>query len=200
MPIDMRSEYGSSGYNEMLMYDDLNRWSLHGSPQWLREDSFTAVTTKEFQGVFDMNTTTNYSHFKIIIQRMVGSTTSTLRLKFMSGATVRSEDCRFTRERISYAGVRSTTLGIDGTGTLHFNLMQLDTTNESFGIIDVFNPRKAFRSQISAMLTEGTTTQGSLLVSGRNNNNNLNDGFELSVSSGTITGRVTVYAWRNGSA
>lgn len=200
MPFDMRSEYGSSGYNEMLMYDDLNRWSLHGSPQWLREDSFTTVSTQEFQGVFDMNTTTNYSHFKIIIQRMKSSGTGTLRLKFMDGATVRAEDCRFTRERITYAGVRTTTLGIDGTGTQHFNLMQLDATNESYGIIDVFNPHKAFRSQISATLTEGATTQGSLLVSGRMNNANLSDGFQLSVSTGTITGRVTVYAWRNGSA
>lgn len=200
MPIDKRAEYGSTGYDEILMYDDLNRWSLHGSPQWLREDLFTSVSTQEFQGVFDLNTATSYSHFKIIIQRMIGSTTSTLRLKFMTGATVRSEDCRFTRERVTYAGVRSTTLGVSGSGTLQFNLMQLDTSNESFGIIDVFNPHKAFRTQISAMLTEGTTGQGSLLVSGRNNNTNPNDGFELSASSGTITGRVTVYAWRNGSA
>ena len=196
MPIDMRADYATE---EVMFYDDLNRWSINGSPQWLSETSFTAQSTQLFQGIFDMETTTNYSHFKIIIQRMTGSTTGTLQLKFADGASVRSEDCRFTRERVSYAGTRSTTLGVSGTGTLQFNLMQLDTSNESFGIIDVFNPNKAFRTQISAMLTEGTTTQGSLLVSGRNNNNNVNDGFELSASSGTITGRVTVYAWRNGS-
>ena len=192
----MRADYATE---EVMFYDDLNRWSINGSPQWLSDTSFTAQSTQLFQGIFDMETTTNYSHFKIIIQRMTGSTTGTLQLKFANGASVRSEDCRFTRERVSYAGTRSTSLGISGTGTLQFNLMQLDTSNESFGIIDVFNPNKAFRTQISAMLTEGTTTQGSLLVSGRNNNNNENDGFELSASSGTITGRVTVYAWRNGS-
>jgi len=196
MPIDKRADYAT---DEVLFYDDLNRWSINGSPQWLSDTSFTSQSTQLFQDVFDMSTTTNYSHFKIIIQRMTGSTTGTLQLKFANGASVRSEDCRFTRERVSYAGTRSTSLGISGTGTLQFNLMQLDTSNESFGIIDVFNPNKAFRTQISAMLTEGTTTQGSVLVSGRNNNDNLNDGFELSASSGTITGRVTVYAWRNGS-
>ena len=196
----MRDDYGLTGYNDVLMYDDLNRWSLHGSPQWLREDLFTAVSTYDFQDVFDMNTATNYSHFKIVIQRMIGSASGLLRLKFMDGATVRAEDCRFTRERVTYAGVRTTTLGNDVAGTLHFNLMGLDTNNESFGIIDVFNPNKAFRSQISATLTEGTTTLGSMLVSGRMNNANLSDGFQLSVSTGTISGRVTVYAWRNGSA
>ena len=196
MPIDKRADYAT---DEVLFYDDLNRWSINGSPQWLSDTSFTSQSTQLFQDVFDMSTTTNYSHFKIIIQRMTGSTTGTLQLKFANGASVRSEDCRFTRERVSYAGTRSTSLGISGTGTLQFNLMQLDTSNESFGIIDVFNPNKAFRTQISAMLTEGTTTQGSVLVRGRNNNDNLNDGFELSASSGTITGRVTVYAWRNGS-
>ena len=196
MPIDMRADYAT---DDVLFYDDLNRWSINGSPQWLSDTSFTAQSVVLFQDVFDMSTTTDYSHFKIIIQRMTGSTTGNLQLKFANGASVRSEDCRFTRERVSYAGTRSTTLGVSGTGTLQFNLMQLDTSNESFGIIDVFNPNKAFRTQISAMLTEGTTTQGSLLVSGRNNNNNENDGFELSASSGTITGRVTVYAWRNGS-
>lgn len=195
MAIDMRADYAT---DDVMFYDDLNRWSINGSPQWLSETSFTAQSTQLFQGIFDMETTTNYSHFKIIIQRMTGSTTGTLQLKFTDGASVRSEDCRFTRERVSYAGTRSTTLGVSGAGTLQFNLMQLDTSNESFGIIDVFNPNKAFRTQISAMLTEGGTAQGSLLVSGRNNNNNQNDGFELSASSGTITGRVTVYAWRNG--
>lgn len=197
MAIDMRADYAT---DDVMFYDDLNRWSINGSPQWLSETSFTAQSVQLFQGIFDMETTTNYSHFKMIIQRMTGSTTGTLQLKFANGASVRSEDCRFTRERVSYAGTRSTTLGVSGTGTLQFNLMQLDTSNESFGIIDVFNPNKAFRTQISAMLTEGTTTQGSLLVSGRNNNDNLNDGFELSASSGTITGCVTVYAWRNGTA
>ena len=196
MPIDMRADYAT---DDVLFYDDLNRWSINGSPQWLSDTSFTAQSVVLFQDVFDMSTTTDYSHFKIIIQRMTGSTTGNLQLKFANGASVRSEDCRFTRERVSYAGTRSTTLGVSGTGTLQFNLMQLDTSNESFGIIDVFNPNKAFRTQISAMLTEGTTTQGSVLVGGRNNNNNENDGFELSASSGTITGRVTVYAWRNGS-
>ena len=192
----MRADYATE---DVLFYDDLNRWSINGSPQWLAETSFASQSVQLFQGVFDLETTTNYSHFKIIIQRMLGSTTGTLQLKFANGASVRSEDCRFTRERVSYAGARSTSLGISGAGTLQFNLMQLDTSNESFGIIDIFNPNKEFRTQISAMLTEGTTTQGSLLVSGRNNNNNKNDGFELSVSSGTITGRVTVYAWRDGS-
>ena len=192
----MRADYAT---DDVLFYDDLNRWSINGSPQWLSDTSFTAQSVVLFQDVFDMSTTTDYSHFKIIIQRMTGSTTGNLQLKFANGASVRSEDCRFTRERVSYAGTRSTTLGVSGTGTLQFNLMQLDTSNESFGIIDVFNPNKAFRTQISAMLTEGTTTQGSVLVGGRNNNNNENDGFELSASSGTITGRVTVYAWRNGS-
>lgn len=196
MPIDKRADYAT---DDVFFYDDLNRWSINGSPQWLSETLITAESVQLFEGVFDMETTTDYSHFKIIIERMTGSTTGTLQLKFANAASVRSEYCRFTRERVTYAGARSTSLGVSGTGTLQFNLMQLDTSNESFGIIDVFNPNKEFRTQISAMLTEGTTTQGSVLVSGRNNNTNQNDGFELSASSGTITGRVTVYAWRDGS-
>ena len=197
MPIDQRADYATE---DVLFYDDLNRWSINGSPQWLAETSFASQSVQLFQGVFDMETTTDYSHFKIIIQRMTGSTTGTLQLKLADDTTIPVIDYRFTRERVTYAGSRSTTLGVSGAGTAQFNLMQLDTSNESFGIIDVFNPNKAFRTQISAMLTEGTTTQGSVLVSGRNNNDDPYDGFELSASSGTITGSVTVYAWRDGSA
>ena len=196
MAIDERADYAT---DDVLFYDDLNRWSINGSPQWLSETLITAESVQLFQNVFDMSATTNYSHFKIIIERMTGSTTGTLRLKLADDTTIPVIDYRFTRERVTYAGSRSTTLGVSGAGTAQFNLMQLDTSNESFGIIDVFNPNKAFRTQISAMLTEGTTTQGSVLVSGRNNNDDLYDGFELSASSGTITGRVTVYAWRDGS-
>lgn len=197
MAIDFRPNYAQ---DETFSFDDLNRWSINGSPQWISDTLITAQTTQLFQDVFDQYPDTAYSNFKIVFHRMTHSAgTATLQLKLAQNASIPVVAGFSARERVTYAGVAVNSLGYAGTNNF-FNLVRLDANNGTSGILDIFNPYKPEKTQLSGMFASGVTSDGFNLTSGRNNNNNLYDGFQLSLSvAGTMTGRVSVYAFRDGS-
>ena len=195
MAIDRRADYV---YKDILFYDDLNRWSINGSPQYLTQTVMSGATVQPFQGVFNLFPATGYSHFKIIVSKLTTSVGGLqLNMKLMDGASLSGSTYDQAYQQVTYAGALTYA---GGTGLTAWSIVRnTDTTNASSAVIDVFNPFVALTvTGMSKISNDGT---GYSTSSGRIGNSNAFDGFQLSLSAaGTMTGTVTVYALRNGSA
>ena len=196
MAIDERGIYSTN--SNVLGFADLNRWSINGSPQYLTQTVMSGATTQSFQGVFNLYPDTAYSNFKIIISNFRTSVAGlTLQMKLMTGASLSGSTYDQAYQQVSAAGA---TAYFGATGGNAWSIMRLtETTNRSSAIVDVFNPYVSLIvtgiSKISGDYSAWSTS------SGRHGNSNAFDGFQLNLSAaGTMSGVVTVYALRNGSA
>lgn len=198
MAISRRADYAT---NDILVYDELNRWSINGSPQYLTHTVMSGATTQPFHGVFNMYPVTTYSHFKIIINKLTTSLDNLqlnmkLHSTFIPGLGPSTYDQAY--QNVVYNG--GALSYNSGTGLSAWSIVRnTNSSAASSAIIDVFNPFVALTvtgiSKISSDSLQYSTS------SGRYANSNAFDGFELSLSgAGTMTGTVTVYALRNGNA
>jgi len=195
MAISRRTDYVDK---EVLLFDDLNRWSINGSPQFLTQTTMAAVATQPFEGVFNLFPDTAYKNFKIIISNFRTSVAGlVLNMKFMSGAAVSGSTYDQAYQQVSTVG------GITyygGTGLAALTIIRnSNVTNHYAAMIDVFNPNvngiATGISKISGSGNDYSTSSGKII------NSAPFDGFQLSLSAaGTMRGVVSVYALRSGNA
>lgn len=195
MAISRRADYVT---DDILVHDELNRWSINGSPQFLTKTTMSGATTQPFEGVFNLYPVTTYSHFKIIISNFRTSVAGlTLNMKLMTGASLSGSTYDQAYQQVSTAGVLAY---FGGTGLASWTILRnSDLTNHYAAMIDVFSPNIALIvtgiSKISGNYNDWSTS------SGRHGNSNAFDGFQLSLSAaGTMSGVVSVYALRDGSS
>ncbi len=118
-------------------------------------------------------------------------------MKLMDGASLSGSTYDQAYQQVSTVG------GIayfGGTGLSQWTIIRAsNTSNHYAAMIDVFNPNVALTvTGISKLSGNGNDWSTS---SGRHGNSNAFDGFQLSLSAaGTMSGVVSVYALRSGSA
>ena len=175
MAIDRRFDYGDE---TVLSFADLNRWSINGSPQYLDQAVMSGATVRQFVGVFNLNPSTAYSHFKIIVNKLTTSVGGLrLNMKLMSGASLSGSTYDQAYQQVTYAGALSYA---GGTGLTSWNIVRnTSTTDESSAIIDVFNPFVALTVTGMSKISNDDTSYST--SSGRIGNSNAFDGFELSL-------------------
>lgn len=195
MAISRRGDYVDKN---VLVFDDLNRWSINGSPQYLTTTTMAGATTQNFQGVFDLYPDTSYKNFKIIISNFRTSVGGlTLQMKLMTGASLSGSTYDQAYQQVATVGGLAY---FGGTGLSQWTIIRnSNATNHYAAMIDVFNPNVALTvTGISKLSGNGNDWSTS---SGRHGNSNAFDGFQLSLSAaGTMSGVVSVYALRSGSA
>lgn len=196
MAISRRPDYVT---DDILVHDELNRWSINGSPQYLTQTVMTGAVTAPFFGVFELYPVTTYSHFKVIISKVTTSVPAlSLNMKLAQNASVWGvNNLQENQQEVAYTG-----------GILYFTnpasfvwtmIRSTNTVNASSLIVDIFNPVDADIAASFSKISNSSAVYST--SSGRIGNTNQYNGFELSLSAaGTMSGVVTVYALRNGSA
>jgi len=156
----------------------------------LNTTSFSAVSSQAFNGVFNAT----YQHYRILFD-CIGSTAAnvTFRLRAISGGADTSS-ATYTRQYI-YASSTSLSSARSTTDT-SWNIADISASNRSAVIMDIFNP-------FDTKATGGLTSSLSLYPTGNTlafNNYAQDSGtsfssFNLIVSSGTMTGDISIYGY-----
>jgi len=163
--------------------------SLSSGLVLLNTTSFSAVASQSINSVFS----STYDNYKIIF---VGSASTIISIGFrLRVAGVDASGSNYIRQRIvadstSVAGARV-------TGTSYFpGDLEFDPSTQ---IYELANPAKAsktgFNTQALSIVTSGGVNTNLIVTSGQHDLSTAYDGFTLTPSSGTITGKVSVYGY-----
>lgn len=155
--------------------------------------TFTTATSVSINNVFN----TNYSHYKIVFDTAM-STATNLSLRFRSAGSDISTTNYFWHFASAISGASSYgTAGFGNTQT-SFIITQADVATPVVGSFDIFNPYVALAKRLIGFVSYGTTSnqQGGQAFCGVNTIA-LYDGLTLFMPTGTITGNIRIYGYRN---
>jgi hypothetical protein len=156
--------------------------------------SFSGASTHAVNNVF----TSTYQNYRVMvnIDSVSGSNVQlSLRLR-ASGTDVTTN---YRSSRIFLSAASTVAGGQDPLGTDEFLITGANSTGQgtAVGAIDLFYPQE---TKTSGYLTTAHNYTGAIsqtqLIMGQLNNTTSYDGFNLLITSGTITGSVSVYGYR----
>jgi hypothetical protein len=153
--------------------------------------TFTTVSSISLDNVF----TSRFSNYRIIFQTTAKSTNGSMYLRFRAGG---SDD---TNTNYNYGGVlgrtNETPAYYGGTGQ-QLALFGFSNTAQVFNSFDVINPQLALNTLFSSTGHGGDlSTWFSVNGSGNHFSATQFDGITFVPSTGTISGNVRVYGYRN---
>lgn len=150
--------------------------------------TFTTTTTPFVNGCFS----SSYQNYRIMIN-IAGSASSNLRMRIRSGTSTPETNTVYSRWGFSVAaGVVTNESSGSQTSLFLGGYYAGEQTPYS---MDMFNPNEAKQTLIlpySWNSNSGTTA----LMTGRVDNNNVYTGLEITGDSGTITGSLRIYGYR----
>lgn len=155
----------------------------------VHSSTISSATSKTVDGAF----TTSYDSYLIIVSAKLASGTSdaawTLRA---SGADATGTPFAYNRQLMNFAATPTWTLAGSG-GAATFLAGTFNATNESNIAVTIHNPKAAKATVFNG---HGVRTDGySEHINGFCNNTTAYDG--LKISSGTLTGWIRIYGYRN---
>jgi hypothetical protein len=151
--------------------------------------TFTTTTTPFVNGCFS----SSYQNYRIMIN-IAGSGSSNLRMRIRSGTSTPETNTVYSRWGFSVAaGVLTNESSGSQTSLFLGGYYAGEQTPYS---MDMFNPNEAKQTLIlpySWNSNSGTTA----FMTGRVDNNNVYTGLEITGDSGTLTGSLRIYGYRN---
>ena len=152
------------------------------------ETSFSAVSTVTADSVFS----SSYTNYLILFSATQSNIAGIFSLQFRaSGATNSTANYAFQHNYITTSLVASRNTGTGTAITLNSDL----GVNGQVGAITVYNPNLAETTQITHSITPTSPSSITEFGAGGFGLTNVFDGFVLSVSPGTITGKYSVYGY-----
>jgi hypothetical protein len=191
---DTGSESPTSTIPQIEAYTGATWQTLYGLTL-ISKTSFSAVSSQSLDNVF----TSTYQNYRVMvnIDSVSGSNVQlSLRLR-ASGTDVTTN---YRSSRIFLSAASTVTGGQDPLGTDEFLISGANATGQgtTVGAIDLLYPQE---TKTSGYLTTAHNYTGVIsqtqLIMGQLNNTTSYDGFTLLITSGTITGSVSVYGYRN---
>ena len=198
MTANRRADYAT---DDILVFDELNRYSINGSPQWISTQTISGSSyIWNITNVF----TSYYDNYRIVIHYLNTSGGAPgIRFRWLIGTLAQ------TAATYYHAGEQTTAAGV--TTALYSTAVALTytpigtATFSGFGVasasFDVQSPNIGTKtSSFSGYIA--TPNNGWASISSLYTTAIPADGFRLYSDDPTytLTGSVSVYAWRNGSA
>jgi hypothetical protein len=191
-----KANYPSGGSNGDLLTKSgtTTAWAAP-TPQGLTlitSDTFTTVSSISINGCF----TSTYRSYRILIDHSASSAaTNTFRLR--ASSTDATTNYQYGLQ--AFAATGQVDSGNTTTGT-DWRIGTTDTTN-NFLVMDVNKPQLAARTDtlflFSGFVSAGATGSGRWLGHGIHTTASAYDGFSYLTASGTITGTIRVYGYRD---
>ncbi len=157
--------------------------------------TFSGASSISLNGIFS----STYKNYRLQINQSSGSTNASLKLRLRSGSTDDSGG------NYAYAGLytRSDSAAItsyrDAIGQTSFALGDFNSSRPTIVDIDIYNPQVATQTttRVSCSNPDTSNTIFHFLNMGYHNQATSYDAASIITTSGTITGTVSVYGYRN---
>jgi hypothetical protein len=155
--------------------------------------TFTTATSVSINNVFN----TNYAHYRIVFDTAM-STATNLSLRFRSAGSDISTTNYFWHFASTISGGSGYGTAGFGNSQTSFIMTQADVATPVAGSFDIFNPYVALNKRFNGIVTYGSSVnhQGGQAFCGVNTTA-LYDGLTLFMPTGTITGNIRIYGYRN---
>ena len=155
--------------------------------------TFSGVSSVSLNGVF----TSVYDNYKIVITAGAASTGTDLRIRLRNGGTDRTTTNHFSGATLIREGGSGVLVG--NASATNFDILRLfNVANTNSSSVTILQPQNG--SSGTSCLWHSWSNDGSggyaFIGSGLYNLTNTNDGLTL-YSSGTITGKVSVYGYND---
>ena len=151
--------------------------------------TFSGASSVSLNGCFSAN----YDSYQIITQTTGSTTTTPLNLRMRaSGSDLTTGLCKYAA--IYMINSSSTVNGDSGTAATSMTVSNVFNTNRESNFINLTNP---FNAQTTVMTVSGNGAEYLLLKNGYVNNTTSYDGITIYPSTGTITGTIRVYGYKN---
>ena len=173
---------------------DTNTWVMVSAPApgltFITSATFTAATTTSVNNCF----TSSYDWYRILI-RTTASVGNALLLRLRLSGT----DATGTDYNQQYLQAQNTTVAAARNTSQTSTQVMAQSITENIAIIDVFSPALATPTTYQSVnpRNANSTTPDQFFFAGGHNVSTAYDGFTLFMSSGTFTGTLRVYGYRN---
>lgn len=173
---------------------------VYGSPGLVKitSTSFSAVSSQAINSCFS----STYKNYKVVIDITGNSTNADIYLKLRASSTDSSAEYTQAVTVVSAAG--STTNLSQSTATTGFRVngvySSISTYHSQTSQIDLFRPYETIWTTHNAIISYRSTGDGTYYGgagTGIHSSASSYDGLNLIASAGTITGVVTVYAYKD---
>ena len=152
-------------------------------------NAFSAVSSVSINNCF----TSTYQNYRVVVSGYVASANTINYLRLRASSTDNSS------ASYGWAGCLSTSAGLTnlwGNGQTAFQIAY-QTSTDGHLVADIMNPQVASKTTIYMQSLKDVSSPENWNPSGGFNATTQFDGFTLYPSSGTITGSIRVYGYRN---
>lgn len=171
---------------------DFSAATVTGAPQGLvhiNTTTFSAVSSVSFDNVF----TSDYDNYRIMYNAS-GSTTLPVQFRLRA---LGSDNASSVYQRVrNYQGAYT-----QYSGESSWTFLEQDTVDAAFSAIDIFRPAKSSITMMDASGMRANTTTSAIFweIKAFHNSTSAFDGLSIYTTSGTITGSIRVYGYKNGA-
>jgi len=154
----------------------------------ITSESFSAVSSVSVNGCF----TSTYENYRVVVEH-IGSAQGVIRLRYRaSGSDDSTSNYGYALYGIQFGG--SVAMIANGSGQNLVNISLGISTNHSAFIADIIRPQK---NTVTEYLVTGTASERHFIGSGVFSSASVFDGFSLFPESGTFTGTIRVYGYKD---
>jgi hypothetical protein len=183
--------------NKMLVWNT-SAWVIPNSPaqnpqglELVAATTFTTSSNPFINGCFS----STYDNYRILISLSTSASTN-LRIRWRYGTSTTDTTAKYDRFGATLSGATVTTM----VSTSETSFYPVSTTSGATELapvtIDFYSPNVAIQS-VAQSNGWNTSSGATHLVNCRMNNTTQYTGLELFVDSGTLTGSIRVYGYRN---
>lgn len=150
--------------------------------------AFSAASTVSVDGCF----TSTYENYRLLVNIDGASTTNSAQIRLRASGS----DSAVNYNQFGWIASGGTLSANSGTGNTYITLATTTTTDGSFSVVEIGRPALAAITHIYFQQYASNTPAGIAGICAHTTSSAY-DGFSVIASTGTITGRVRVYGYRN---
>jgi hypothetical protein len=152
--------------------------------------SFTAASSVSLNDVFS----STYDNYKIIVSNLTASTGVEVYMRLRASGTDNSSSIYYQQQQYN----SSTTLSTVRQTSSRWSIGAAEATNANFSTLELFSPQTTTKTKGLVTWVQGTiTTPETLFQTMTHDSATQFDGITIISSSGTITGTIRVYGFKN---
>ena len=181
--------------SERLTSSDVNTYLTNSGLVYITRTTFSSSTAVNVDNCF----TSNFTNYVITLNMTGASANTNVNMRLRTGGSTDASSVYNLAGFISYMGSSILSAASSGGPTTDWFLGSHDINNypNMPFRIEVMNPQVAYRTAIFSMGWQPVNPQPYYRhIGGVTNNTTQYDGFSILASSGTFSGSVTVYGYR----
>lgn len=157
-------------------------------------ETFSAVSSVSIDNVFS----STYDNYRIVARHVTNNSgMQTMNIRLRSGGVDETSNLYYMA-RIYWLNSSTSAAAVAGWPDTKFSTFTLSGNKTSHTSADIFSPNKAEFTAFSIVTgAQGGTTNQFSVAQGQHEVNTQADGFTITTSTGSVTGSLSVYGYRN---